>query len=83
MTDFVRAFQASVEMGHWAACSNGSGVEGYCRRPSDPELPEQLSQPLNDDFGVVPNPTENLAVFVLHVSLRVTPVPIGQATPVP
>jgi hypothetical protein len=24
-----------------------------------------------------------LAVFVLHVSLRVTPVPIGQATPVP
>jgi hypothetical protein len=60
VTDFVRAFQASAEMGQWMLVSQTvrewkatASVHAY------PDLVKQLSGPLNDDFGVVPDPTED------------------------
>ncbi|MGH3974011.1 MAG: hypothetical protein ACRDS9_11930 [Pseudonocardiaceae bacterium] len=58
MMDFVRAFQASAEMSQWTLVSQTvrewkatAAVHAY------PALIEQLSGPLNDDFGTVPDPT--------------------------
>lgn len=61
VADFVRAFQASAEMGQWSVLAqtvrewrNTAAVH------ADPVLAGQLTDPLNRDadFGAVPNPTE-------------------------
>ena len=57
--DFVRAFQASAEMGHWALVSQTVREwRATAAIHADPKLVEQLTDPLNDDFGMVPDPTE-------------------------
>ncbi|GAJ79668.1 hypothetical protein NBRGN_016_00520 [Nocardia brasiliensis NBRC 14402] len=55
--DFARAFQASAELGQWALLAQvvvewRSTAAVY----ADPVLAEQLSDPLDDDFGPVPEP---------------------------
>ncbi len=60
VTDFVRAFQASAEMGQWTSLAQTVREwKATAAVYSDPELAEQLSKPLNDDFGAVPDPTED------------------------
>lgn len=60
VTDFVRAFQASAEMGQWTSLAQTVREwKATAAVYSDPELAEQLSRPLNDDFGAVPDPTED------------------------
>jgi hypothetical protein len=60
VADFVRAFQASAEMGQWTPLAQTvRGWKATAAVYADPELVEQLSNPLNDDFGPVPDPTEN------------------------
>ena len=60
VTDFVRAFQASAEMGQWASLAQTVREwKTTAAIHADPELVEQLSSPLNDDFGPVPDPTED------------------------
>jgi hypothetical protein len=39
------------------AAPHGQRMEGHGIVHADPELVEQLSSPVNDDFGVVPDPT--------------------------
>jgi uncharacterized protein DUF6247 len=59
VTDFVRAVQASAEMGQWTALTHTVREwRATAAAHTDPELVEQLSSPVNDDFGAVPNPTE-------------------------
>ncbi|HEY0807233.1 MAG TPA: DUF6247 family protein, partial [Pseudonocardiaceae bacterium] len=59
VADFVRAFQASAEMGEWSMLAqtirewrNTAAIH------ADPELASRLAEPLNEDFGPVPHPTE-------------------------
>lgn len=60
VTDFVRAFQASAEMGQWAPLAlTVREWKATAAIHADPELVEQLTSPLNDDFGAVPDPTED------------------------
>ena len=60
VTDFVRAFQASAEMGQWTPLAQTVREwKTTAAVHADPELVEQLSSPLNDDFGPVPDPTED------------------------
>ncbi|MGH3966162.1 MAG: hypothetical protein ACRDRY_23425 [Pseudonocardiaceae bacterium] len=60
VTDFVRAFQASAEMGQWTSLAQTvRGWKATAAVHADPELAEQLSSLLKDDFGAVPNPTED------------------------
>ena len=60
VTDFVRAFQASAEMGQWTSLAQTVREwKATAAVHADPELVEQLSSPLNDDFGAVPDPTED------------------------
>lgn len=60
VTDFVRAFQASAEMGQWTALAQTVREwKATAAVHADPELVELLSSPLNDDFGGVPDPTED------------------------
>lgn len=57
VTDFVRAFQASAEMGQWTALAQTVREwKATAAVHSDPDLAEQLSGSLNDDFGAVPDP---------------------------
>jgi hypothetical protein len=57
--DFARAFQASAELGDWSAL-NQLLLEwrDTALIHTDPELVRALSEPLPDDFGPVPPPTE-------------------------
>jgi hypothetical protein len=59
VADFLRAFQVSAEIGHWSLL-NQTVVEWKATASlhADPELSRQLSEPLSDDFGPVPPPTE-------------------------
>lgn len=60
VTDFVRAFQASAEMGQWTLLSQTVREwKATAAVHADPALVQQLSGPLDDDFGVVPDPTDN------------------------
>jgi hypothetical protein len=60
VTDFVRAFQASAEMGQWTPLAQTVREwKATAAVHADPELVEQLTSPLNDDFGAVPDPTED------------------------
>jgi hypothetical protein len=57
--DFVQAFRASAELGEWSLLAQT--IQEWRNTASihtDPELVKQLSEPLNDDFGPVPPPTE-------------------------
>ncbi|MDQ3765330.1 MAG: hypothetical protein M3460_28815 [Actinomycetota bacterium] len=56
--DFVRAFQASAEMGQWTPLAQTVREwKATATVHADPELADQLSAPVTDDFGVVPDPT--------------------------
>jgi len=58
VTDFIRTFQVSAEMGQWAPLAQT--VQEWRTTAAihaDPELVKQLSGPLNDDFGPVSDPT--------------------------
>ncbi|MGH3711523.1 MAG: hypothetical protein ACRDRU_05535 [Pseudonocardiaceae bacterium] len=58
VTDFARAFQASAEMGQWALLAQTVREwKTTAAVHADPELAEQLTGPLNDDFGAVPDPS--------------------------
>jgi uncharacterized protein DUF6247 len=60
VTDFVRAFQASAEMGQWTPLAQTVREwKATAAVHADPELVEQLTSPLSDDFGEVPDPTEH------------------------
>ncbi len=60
VTDFVRAFQASAEMGQWTLLAQTVREwKATAAVHADPELVEHLSNPLNDDFGAVPDPTDD------------------------
>lgn len=60
VTDFVRAFQASAEMGQWTQLAQTVREwKATAAVHADAELVELLSSPLNDDFGAVPDPTED------------------------
>lgn len=60
VTDFVRAFQASAEVGHWAQVSQTVREwKATAAVHADPGLVRQLSGSLDDDFGAVPDPTED------------------------
>lgn len=56
-TDFVRAVQASAELGHWSVVAQVI-VEWKATAAiyADPALVEELTRPLDDDFGPVPAP---------------------------
>jgi hypothetical protein len=55
--DFVRAVQASAELGRWAVLAQVI-VEWKAAAAihADPALAEELTRPLDDDFGPVPTP---------------------------
>lgn len=58
-TDFVRAFQASAELGEWSTLADT--VDDWRNTAlihTDPELVRKLSEPISGDFGPVPPPTE-------------------------
>lgn len=59
VSDFVRAFQASAELGEWSMLAqtirewrNTAAIH------ADPQLAKQFAEPLTGDFGPVPRPTE-------------------------
>lgn len=59
VTDFVRAFQASAEIGQWALLAQTVREwKATAAVYADPGLIEQLTSPLADDLGTVPGPTE-------------------------
>jgi hypothetical protein len=60
VTDFIRAFHASAELGQWTLVSETVREwKATATIHASPDLVKQLSGPLNDDFGVVPDPTED------------------------
>lgn len=60
VTNFVRVVQGSAEMGQWTPLAQTVREwNATAAIHADPELVEQLTSPLNDDFGAVPNPTED------------------------
>ena len=60
VTDFVRAFQASAEIGQWSLLAQTVREwRATAAIYADPGLTEQLTGPLADDFGTVPDPTED------------------------
>lgn len=56
-TDFIRAVQASAELGQWSVLAQAL-VEWRSTAAihTDPSLAEELSRPLDGDFGPVPTP---------------------------
>jgi hypothetical protein len=59
VTDFVRAFQASAEMGQWTLLSQTVREwKATAAVHADSALYQQLSGPLDDDSGVIPDPTD-------------------------
>jgi hypothetical protein len=60
VTDFVRAFQASAEMGQWTPLAQAvQEWKATATVHADPELAEQLSGLVDDDFGAVPAPIKD------------------------
>ncbi|GLZ41267.1 hypothetical protein [Actinokineospora sp. NBRC 105648] len=58
--DFVRAFQASAELGHWSVLEQAvTEWRSTAAVHADPELRTALSGPLGDDFGEVPTPVNH------------------------
>lgn len=59
VTDFVRAFQASAELGEWSRLAQTIREwRSTAAVHSDPTLAKQLRDPVVGDFGPVPRPTE-------------------------
>jgi hypothetical protein len=59
VTDFIRAFQASAEIGEWSMLAQTIREwQSTAAVHADPHLVNQLTQPLTDDFGPIPHPTE-------------------------
>ncbi|HEX4702722.1 MAG TPA: DUF6247 family protein [Pseudonocardiaceae bacterium] len=59
VADFVRAFQASAELGDWSMLAQT--IKEWQRTAAihaDPTLARELAKPLTEDFGPVPHPTE-------------------------
>ncbi|NKY49409.1 DUF6247 family protein [Nocardia vermiculata] len=57
--DFARAFQASAELGEWSVLAQTIREwRATAAIHADPALAEQLSGPLDGDFGPVPPPIE-------------------------
>ena len=59
VTDFVRAVQASAELGTWIVLSQT--ITEWMATASvhaDPELHERLTVPVDMDFGLVPDPND-------------------------
>lgn len=58
--DFVRAFQASAELGHWSVLEQAvTEWRSTAAIHADPELRAKLTGPLGDDFGEVPVPVDH------------------------
>jgi hypothetical protein len=59
VADFVRAFQASAELGEWSGLAQ-TVIEwrNTALIYADPTLARHFAEPLGDDFGPVPHPTE-------------------------
>jgi hypothetical protein len=59
VVDFVRAFQASAELGEWSMLAQTIREwRDTAAIHADPKLARQLAEPLTEDFGPVPHPTE-------------------------
>lgn len=61
VTDFVRAFQASAELGQWSLVAQVvHGWRNTAAILADPVLSKALTEPIEGDFdfGPVPNPME-------------------------
>ncbi|GAB3445578.1 DUF6247 family protein [Actinophytocola sediminis] len=59
IADFSRAFQASAELGQWSPLEETIHEwRATAAIHADPELATDLSQPVDDDFGPVPSPSE-------------------------
>jgi hypothetical protein len=57
--DFVRAFQASAELGEWSTLAElVDDWRNTALIHTDPELVKKLTEPITGDFGPVPPPTE-------------------------
>ena len=60
VTEFVRAFQASAEIGQWTLLAQTVREwRATAAVYADPGLVEQLPGPVGDDLGAVPDPTED------------------------
>ncbi len=58
--DFARAFRASAELGEWSVLAQTLGEwRSTAAVYADPVLAEQLSGPIDDDFGPVHEPIGN------------------------
>lgn len=58
--DFARAFQASAELGQWSLLAQTIREwKATAAVHADTDLAARLSGTLNDDFGMVPDPTED------------------------
>lgn len=58
--DFVRAFQASAELGQWSILAQTlTEWRSTAAIHADPMLAQKLTGPIDEDFGPVPAPTEN------------------------
>jgi hypothetical protein len=59
VADFVRAFQASAELGEWSMVAQTIREwQSTAAIHADPSLAGELARPLSEDFGPVPHPTE-------------------------
>ncbi|TVT17413.1 hypothetical protein FNH05_36055 [Amycolatopsis rhizosphaerae] len=57
--DFARAFQASAELGQWSVLAQTVREwKNTAAIHADPALAGKLSEPLSDDFGPIPAPTD-------------------------
>ena len=59
VTDFVRATQASAELGRWSVLAQTIREwKATAAIYADPELAERLTTPVTGDFGPVPSPVD-------------------------
>jgi hypothetical protein len=59
VADFVRAFQASAELGEWSVLAQTIREwQSTAAIHADPTLARDLAKPLTEDFGPVPHPTQ-------------------------
>lgn len=59
VSDFVKAAQASAELGHWSVLAQVIREwKATATIHSDPDLLRQLTEPITDDHGPVPGPEE-------------------------
>lgn len=59
VTDFARSFQASAELGNWAALDQTIREwRTTAAVHADSELAASLRRPIDDDFGLVPPPMD-------------------------